>query len=125
VDDEVMVFAPSGNPDEGLVILPKLHSPADPPPQEVVNNPTDVVIRLKNGKSIRIVVDGGLVHLGAENGAEFVALAQKVLDRLHAIEAQYNSHVHPGVSPGLSSTGPTLEQMSPSESVAAEKVKAT
>lgn len=65
VDDEVLVAAPSGNPDEGIVIVNRLYSASDPPPPEAVSNPQDVVIHIKAGQKISIVVEnGGTVELG-------------------------------------------------------------
>jgi hypothetical protein len=121
----VTVLAPSGDPDEGLIILPRMHSASDPLPQEVKDNPTDVVLRVKPGRSVRVIVDGGgLVHLGSEVGAEFVALAEKVLSELQSIKTSHDTHVHSGGTIlGLTGT-PTVSMPSP-ESVAADKVKAT
>ena len=67
VDDEVVVMAPSGDPNEGLVILPRRWSAADKPPGAIGRNPTDAVLVMKPGASLRIVTsDGGKVVLGEE-----------------------------------------------------------
>jgi len=57
-EDEVLVVAPSGDPDAGLVIMQRLWSPADPPPQEVINNPEDVTLVVEEGKNLRLTVKG-------------------------------------------------------------------
>lgn len=74
VDDEVLVEAPSGDPDEGLVVTQRLHSPSDPPPSELVDNPTDVLLVVKPGRTVRIVTSGGgKVVLGGADATEAVA----------------------------------------------------
>ena len=68
-DDEVLVVAPSGDPDEGLVITQRLWSPAAPPPQEVIDNPEDVTLVVEEGKNLRLhVLGAGNVVLAAEDG---------------------------------------------------------
>lgn len=84
VDDEVLVEAPNGDPDQGLVVTQRLHSASDPPPQDVVDNPEDVLLHIQAGKSIRIVTEGegdviidargsGVVKLGDEDATRGVA----------------------------------------------------
>ena len=64
-DDEVLVCAPSGDPDEGLVVTQRLWSPADPPPDAMSAHPEDVTLVVESGKSLRIGVQGdGKVYLG-------------------------------------------------------------
>lgn len=68
-DDEVLVCAPSGDPDEGLVVMQRLWSPADPPPQEVYDNPYDVTLVVQKDHNLRINVKGeGNVIIGAAAG---------------------------------------------------------
>lgn len=57
--DEVLVAAPSGDPDEGMVVVGRLHSPADPPPDQVVANPDDVVLVVKPGQAFRVFTSAG------------------------------------------------------------------
>ncbi len=81
--DEVLVVAPSGDPDEGLVISQRLFSPAAVPPTEVVTNPEDVTLVVQEGKSLRLSVKGagnvviaadqGQVKLGDESATQAVA----------------------------------------------------
>lgn len=74
IGDEVLVEAPSGNPDEGLVITRRLYSRSDPPPQAMVDNPTDLIIVVKEGRSLRIAVSGGgQVLLGSADATLKVA----------------------------------------------------
>ncbi|HMI92797.1 MAG TPA: phage baseplate assembly protein [Polyangiales bacterium] len=96
----------------------------------------------------RLFIDAdGIVHLGAESGAEFVALAQKVLDGFNAVKAdldgfkaKFDSHTHAGAFGGTGSAAalttppasapvgtPLIVFPSPHTpaSVAATKVKAT
>lgn len=67
--DEVLVVAPSGDPDEGLVIAQRLFSPAAVPPTEVVTNPEDVTLVVQEGKNLRLSVKGsGNVVIAADQG---------------------------------------------------------
>jgi hypothetical protein len=59
VDDEVLVAAPNGDPDNGLVVTRRLHSASDPPSKDAVDNPQDVVLVVKDGQSVRIITSGG------------------------------------------------------------------
>lgn len=69
IDDEVLVVAPSGDPDEGLVVMQRLWSPADPPPQAVYDNPEDVTLVVQEGKNLRLKMLGaGTAYITAEDG---------------------------------------------------------
>lgn len=73
-DDEVVVMAPSGDPNEGLVVLPKLWSPSDPPPTEIGSNPKDLILVMKTDQNVRIVTKGeGKVILGRNDADKKVA----------------------------------------------------
>lgn len=73
-DDEVVVIAPSGDPNEGLVVTQRLWSPSDPPPQAVADNPDDVTLVVEAGKNLRLNVQGeGKVYLGGNEGTRGVA----------------------------------------------------
>lgn len=75
VDDEVLVEAPDGDPDNGLVVTARLHSASDPPPQDVVDHPQDVVLLVRPGQSVRIIaVGGGHVILEARGDGSEVRL---------------------------------------------------
>lgn len=69
VDDEVLVEAPSGDPNEGLVVTRRLHSPSDPPPQQAIDHPSDVVLVVKDGQSLRLLIGGTGKVVLADDGA--------------------------------------------------------
>ena len=84
VDDEVLVEAANGDPNNGYVITRRLHSASDPPPAQAVTNPDDLLIHVRSGKTCRIVVTGGgsaviearddgHVQLGSEDATRGVA----------------------------------------------------
>lgn len=75
----------------------------------------------------RLFVDAnGVVHLGAETGAEFVALAAKVLAELQSIKTAYDSHTHVVTVAGVPITSVIpVPLLTAPQSVAASKVKAT
>ena len=117
IDDEVLVVAPSGDPDEGMVITQRLWSPADKPPAELAENTEDVLLVVETDKNLRIktlgagnvilAVDTGKVFLGAETGTEPAAKGQTLKDYLDAIASVFNSHVHVSAAPGTP-TGPPI-----------------
>jgi hypothetical protein len=81
--DEVLVTAPRGDPAEGLVVTRRLHSPSDPPPQEVTDHPEDVLLVMAPGKSCRVVVSaGGKILLGSADSTEQVPLGNVLVDAL-------------------------------------------
>ena len=83
VDDEVLVAAPNGEPAAGLVVIRRLWSPADPPPQEAVDHPEDVLIHVEDGKTLRLTVSGGgRILLGGEDSAEAVPLGNTLVEAL-------------------------------------------
>jgi phage baseplate assembly protein V len=78
----------------------------------------------------RLYIDAsGVVHLGAETGAEFVALAQLVRTQLDDIRAKFDAHIHTTTATlglaGVAVVAPPTALMGPAQSVAASKVKAT
>jgi hypothetical protein len=74
VDDEVMVCAPSGDPSQGLVITGRLWSPSDVPPAEAASNPQDVLLKVEEGQTLRLLVSGGgKIVMGDEASAKGVA----------------------------------------------------
>ena len=82
-NDEVLVLAPSGDPDEGLVIAQRLWSAADPPPDEITLHPDDLTLVVEEDKNLRLKVmgagdviisaDAGKVRLGGEAAEKGVA----------------------------------------------------
>jgi hypothetical protein len=59
VDDEILVEAPSGDPAEGLVVVRRLWSASDPPPQEAIDTPDDVALVVQGGRDLRVHTSGG------------------------------------------------------------------
>jgi hypothetical protein len=103
----------------GAVALPCLYPSDDALDDAHASN----MVLGKDGSTAQIhLKSDGTVHLGGENGAQFVALATDVLNRLSAIVNTFNGHQHAetGGTTGL----PTVAMSSPA-SVAASKVKAT
>lgn len=69
VDDHVVVAFPDGDPDRGGVIVARMWSAADKPPDLAANNDGDVCLVVKKDVTLRMQVFGsGNVVLGAENG---------------------------------------------------------
>jgi hypothetical protein len=84
VDDEIIVMAPHGNPDEGLIAMPRPWSGADKPPAEISGKPADLLLLAKDGATVRVAVQGtgnivldprgtGKVLLGGEAGTSPVS----------------------------------------------------
>jgi hypothetical protein len=115
VDDEVLVEAPNGNPDNGLILTRRLYSKSDPPPEEAVDNPDDVLMVIRKGKTMRILVDGGgQVEIRSRDGA---AESLAFQDKLNALEDKvndhiilYNGHIHPATA---GTTSPTVSLDTP------------
>lgn len=57
-DDEVLVVAPSGDPNEGLVVMPRLWSPSDKPPPELFGHTQDHFTILKKDSDGRFIAKG-------------------------------------------------------------------
>lgn len=104
VDDEVLVVAPSGDPDEGMVITQRLWSPADKPPAELAENSADVLLVVESDKNLRIktlgsgnvilAVDTGKVYLGAESGTEPVTKGNSLKSYLDSLVNVMQTHTH-------------------------------
>lgn len=103
-NDEVLVCAPSGNPDEGLVITQRLWSTSDPQPQQVADTPEDVTLVVEPDKNLRLsvqgsgnvylTVDSGKIFLGSPDNTEPVALGtqvQRYLNRLQPFFTGFNA----------------------------------
>jgi hypothetical protein len=92
VDDEVMVCAPSGDPSQGLVITGRLWSPSDVPPAEAASNPQDVLLKVEEGQTLRLLVSGGgKVYLGDDADTQPVALGQSVQDYLAQVQTLFDT----------------------------------
>ncbi len=116
--DEVLVLAPSGDPDEGLVIAQRLWSPADVPPSEVSDNPEDVTLVVEPDKNLRLTVKGGgnvilavdtgKIYLGSEEETEPAAKGQSLKSYLESIKSTFDGHAHQVTAVGTPSLGPML-----------------
>lgn len=93
----------------------------------------NMVFGFEGGAQVHVRPDGE-VHLASNEAADYIALAQKVVDEIDALRSTvdslvtvFNAHVHPGVLSGAASTAVTLTTATPPAAVgdvAAEKVKA-
>jgi hypothetical protein len=91
LDDEVLVCVPSGDLAEGAVVVSRMWSASDPPPQQAQVTPDDVVLVVEQDKNLDVVPQGsGLINLGDAAPQDFVALAQKVLAELQRIQTYMN-----------------------------------
>lgn len=117
-DDEVLVCAPSGDPDEGLVVTQRLWSPSDPPPDAVAQYPTDVTLVVEPDRALRLNVSGGgKVYIGSNDGTEPVALGQTLKDYLDALKAYIDGHTHNFTWTATPGTSATTSPLTPSPSV--------
>lgn len=71
IDDEVLVVMPEGVTDAGPIVVARLWSKADPPPDRAQLDQHDLLIRVKDGKTLRIDVGGSgqVIIAGGTNGA--------------------------------------------------------
>ena len=85
VGDELLLVAPMGVPDAGLVAVARLYCASDPPPAEAANNPGDALRHFPSGVNFRIVHEGagafsvaiadeGKIYFGSEEAAEAFVL---------------------------------------------------
>jgi hypothetical protein len=106
VDDEVLVVAPSGHPDNGLVIVARMHSASDPPPEQAEANPQDVLLHVKADNDLRLVVTGeGTVRIGSPDAAEPLVLGTQLKNLLSTVLGALTTHTH---STGVGPSGPPL-----------------
>lgn len=80
VDDEVLLAAPMGNFNSGLVVVARLWSKSDPPPKTASDKPADLLLVAKKDATVRlqvagsgnvaVIVEDGKVLLGAETGTK-------------------------------------------------------
>lgn len=135
IDDEVLVLAPSGDPDEGMVITQRLWSPADLPPVELAENTEDVLLVVETDKNLRIktlgagnvilAVDTGKVFLGAETGTEPAAKGTSLKGYLDSLVTSIQTHIHVvQAGPFSGSAAPTTTPIpSPSTAILASKAE--
>lgn len=145
-DDEVLVCAPSGDPDEGLVIVQRLWSTSDPQPAQVAQTPEDVMLVVEPDKNLRLTVQGsgnvymtvdaGKIYLGSPENTEPVALGtqvQRYLDRLQPFFTGFNvwapvptdggAALKAAVQTAYSAAGTTLPTTVPNVEAATTEVK--
>lgn len=89
VDDEVKVEAPSGDPAAGIIISTRQWSAADKPPQAAIDHPTDVLLHLKPGTTLRIIASGGgKLLLGGDASSEALVLGNVLVQALTELLTQ-------------------------------------
>lgn len=94
--DEVMVWAPNGDPDEGLVCMPHLWSKSDPPPPDVTNSTkVDVLLHVKSGQNLSIKVEGGgKIKLGSVSANEPLVLGKQWQSLMSSFLNVIITHTH-------------------------------
>jgi phage baseplate assembly protein V len=125
---EAIVLAVGGNTDHPVAVVV-----SDRRSRFKVGANGETAIYTDKGNRVHAKEDGsiaavpelaGLVHLGADAAAQFVALAADVKARLDKIQADYDVHTHShGAGPGT--TGVPVPLIGALAPVAATKVKAT
>jgi phage baseplate assembly protein V len=126
---EAVVVFPQGNRDHPIVVVVADRgsrfaglAPKDSALYTDAGN--RVHVKSDDGSIAAVPVDAGLVHLGADAAAQFVALAADVKARLDKIQADFDAHTHThGIGPGT--TAVPVPLIGPLAPVAATKVKAT
>jgi hypothetical protein len=102
--DEVIVWAPSGDPDMGLVCMPRCWSSGDPAPAEIANAPGDLLLLTQKDANARVAVQGaGSLVLDVRGappaahlllgGEQNVTDAAVLGSTYRSSEASYNSSV--------------------------------
>lgn len=90
VDDTVFLMFPNGDPNNGGVIVARQWNGGDPPPAEFANGETpieDLVELVEPGKNYKVLVsNGGLVILGNESTADFLAKATPTQQFIDAVK---------------------------------------
>lgn len=87
-DDELVVVVPTGDAAEGPVVVSRLWSAADLPPQQAVDDPEEVMLIVEEGKNLRlttsgsgsIVIESGDVKIGSENASKEAARKTDAVD---------------------------------------------
>lgn len=130
VDDSVIVLAPYGSPDHGLVAIPRFWSPAEPPPADAISKPNDVLLHVKSGRNVRIVTGGsgnivmdprgsGHVKLGGETGLRAAAgVGDSISVSLSQLQASLDTrYATVGPFPLVSPVGGSITTGSPNVEV--------
>ena len=122
VDDDVLVVAPDGTPDAGLVIVCRLWDRATTPPADAAAHPDDVLMQPPTDRTIRMITTGGGaiaivprgsgdVLLGDDAAAHPACRGDLIQAAVNAALAAVRRHIHQD-SLG-SPTGPALEPIPP------------
>jgi hypothetical protein len=119
VDDEVLVEAPDGNPDAGLVVTSRLWGEGSgAPPADAASNPTDLILLVKPDATLRLATLGhgnivihprgdGKLKLGGESNLRDASgvgddISVNMIDFTKAVNEIIDSHTP--ISPGVTST---------------------
>jgi hypothetical protein len=105
VNDDVLVVAPYGTPDAGLVIVCRLWDRATHPPADAAAHPDDVLMQPPQGSTIRMITTGGGaiaivprgsgdVLLGDDAAAHPTCRGDSLQATINALVSWASSHVH-------------------------------
>lgn len=86
-DDELSVGIPSGDPAEGPIVLKRLWSAADLPPQQAIDDPEEVMLVVEKDKNLRLAVSGAGQVLFESEKQIAVSAPKVLLGSLQAVEA--------------------------------------
>jgi hypothetical protein len=107
VDDEVLVVAPDGTPDAGLVIVAALWDRGTKPPATAAAHPADVLLQPPDGRTVRVVTTGGgEVLLGDPAAAHPTCRGDNLQATLNALISAFNRHVHVAAAPASPTSTP-------------------
>ncbi len=79
--DELFVGTPSWDPWEGIVVLKRMWSAADLPPQQAIDDPEEVMLIIEQDKNLRMVVSGsGQIFVEAEDNVNLKTTKQVIAE---------------------------------------------
>ncbi len=126
--DEVVVIAPNGDPNAGLVIVTTLWSAAAPPPTEASDDDMieNVILRVEDSRTLRMVVSGGgsvvveaqnagdvvlrvgagKVYVGDDEDSEPIAKGTVTKTWMTSAKSTFDGHYHIAPVGGGPTTGP-------------------
>lgn len=110
IDQMVVVLAPEGDPNEGLRIIGRAWDQGEPPPQAVIDNPTDFMLVVQKDSTCRITTAGaGALIIQTEQTVSIMKpngtpkpLAFK--SDVEAVDRKYEGHIH--LAAGEPTSGP-------------------
>lgn len=108
LDRTALLAVPDGKFNLGARVIGTVWDAGDPPPQDVIDNPDDVVLVVKPGQKLRVIVtgggdvvleprDGGKVRIGDEDANDPFARKSDlaaVVDKLNHFIGLYNTHTN-------------------------------